>query len=119
MGFKVEVKTFGPVTCSSTFPPSKLSQYGFNTNCFIFKNGQVVAVEVTSKIEQEMIATDKLHHSRRRWLDVWDSECLTVETPVGVKHVLLRSVGGMRLEFPPENRMINRKNYIGRLFQIK
>jgi hypothetical protein len=49
MGLKVAVKTFGPVTCSTTVPPSYLAQYGLNTTCSVFKNGQVAAVEVTAK----------------------------------------------------------------------
>jgi len=60
MGAQVELKTFGPVTCSTMIPPPNLAQYGFNTTCSVLKNGQVAAVEVTAKSQKEMVAIDKL-----------------------------------------------------------
>jgi hypothetical protein len=60
MGAQVEVKTFGPVTCSSVIPPKSLEQYGFNTTCAIEKGSQVAAIEVTSKTQNAMVPIDKL-----------------------------------------------------------
>jgi hypothetical protein len=60
MGAQVEVKTFGPVTCSSMVPPKNLEQYGFNTTCSVDKGTQVAAVEVTAKSQKDMVPIDKL-----------------------------------------------------------
>lgn len=60
MGAKVEVKTSGPITCSSMIPPGNLAQYGFNTTCSVTKGEQVAAIEVTVKSEKEMVPMDKL-----------------------------------------------------------
>jgi len=60
MGAKVEVKSFGQVTCSTMVPPPSLAQYGYNTTCSVLKNGTVVAIEVTAKAQQDMVAMEKL-----------------------------------------------------------
>jgi hypothetical protein len=60
MGAQVDVKTFGPVTCSTMIPPKNLEEYGFNTTCSVVKNGQVAAVEVTAKTQAEMVSIEKL-----------------------------------------------------------
>jgi hypothetical protein len=61
MGAQVEVKPDGPITCSTVIPPVNLEQYGFNTTCSVFKNGQVAAIEVTAKSRANMVSTDVLH----------------------------------------------------------
>jgi len=61
MGAQVEVKTDGPITCSTMIPPKGLEQYGFNTTCSVLKNGQVAAIEVTAKSQKDMVAMDSLH----------------------------------------------------------
>ena len=61
MGAQVEVKTDGPITCSSMVPPKNLEQYGFNTTCSVFKNGQVAAIEVTAKSRANTVTVDALH----------------------------------------------------------
>jgi len=60
-GFQVEVKTFGPITCSTLIPPAKLAQYGYNTTCSVSKNGQVAAIEIGAKQQKDMVSIDKLH----------------------------------------------------------
>jgi hypothetical protein len=60
MGGKVEVKTFGPITCSTLIPPPNLTQIGFNTTCSVEKNAEVAAIEVTAKDQKDMIAMEKL-----------------------------------------------------------
>jgi len=60
MGVQVEVKTFGPITCSSMIPPKSLEQYGFNTTCAVDKGDRVAAVEVTAKTQKDRIPIDKL-----------------------------------------------------------
>jgi hypothetical protein len=60
MGAQVDVKTFGPVTCSTMIPPKNLEEHGFNTTCSVVKNGQVAAVEVTAKTRAGMVSIEKL-----------------------------------------------------------
>jgi hypothetical protein len=60
MGGQVEVKTFGPITCSYLIPPKGLEQIGFNTTCSIQKGDQVAAIEVTTKSAKDMVPIDKL-----------------------------------------------------------
>ena len=60
MGSQVDVKTFGPVTCSTVIPPASLAEHGFNTTCSIAKKTDVAAIEVTAKIQKDMIPIDKL-----------------------------------------------------------
>jgi hypothetical protein len=60
LGAQVEVKTEGPITCSSMVPPKGLEQYGFNTTCAVFKSGQVAAVEVTAKSQKDMVPVERL-----------------------------------------------------------
>ena len=44
MGARVEVKTFGPITCSTMIPPASLAVHGFNTTCSVVKNGSLAAI---------------------------------------------------------------------------
>lgn len=60
MGAQIEVKTFGPITCSTSIPPPNLAQYGYNTTCAILNNGKVAAIEVTAKAQKDMVPIDKL-----------------------------------------------------------
>lgn len=60
MGAQVDVKTFGPVTCSSVIPPKSLEQYGFNTTCSVQKGSRIAAIEVTAKARNDMVSIDKL-----------------------------------------------------------
>jgi hypothetical protein len=60
MGAQVDVKTFGPITCSTMTPPKNLEQYGFNTTCSVVKGGQVAAIEVTAKTKNDVVPIDKL-----------------------------------------------------------
>ena len=59
-GGKVEVKTFGQVTCSTMVPPPNLAQYGYNTTCSVLKGETVVAIEVTAKSQKDMVPMEKL-----------------------------------------------------------
>ena len=60
IGAQVDVKTFGPITCSTFIPPKNLEEYGFNTTCSVVKGAQVAAVEVTAKSSNDMVPIDKL-----------------------------------------------------------
>jgi hypothetical protein len=61
MGIKVDVKTFGPITCSTMVPPANLAQYGFNTTCTVSKPTAIAGVEVTAKSQQDMVSIERLH----------------------------------------------------------
>ena len=60
-GVQVDVKTFGPITCSTMVPPANLAQYGFNTTCTVNQSTAVAGVEVTAKSLQEMVSIERLH----------------------------------------------------------
>jgi hypothetical protein len=61
MGAQVDVKTFGPITCSSVIPPKDKQVYGFNTTCTVTKGDTVAGVEITAKNQADMVPIDKLH----------------------------------------------------------
>jgi hypothetical protein len=61
MGAQVDVKTYGPITCSSIVPPKGKEAYGFNTTCSVDKATEVAAVEVTAKVQRDMVPIEKLH----------------------------------------------------------
>lgn len=60
MGAKVEVKTFGPITCSTMIPPANMTQYGYNTTCSVTKADAVAAVEIGARNRNDMVSIDKL-----------------------------------------------------------
>jgi hypothetical protein len=61
MGIQVEVKTFGPITCSATSPPANLAEtVGYNTTCSVLKGDREAAVEVTAKAQKDAVTIDKL-----------------------------------------------------------
>jgi len=61
MGAQVEVKTYGPITCSAIIPPRSLEQHGFNTTCSVVKGEQVAAIEITAKTRSNIVPIEKLH----------------------------------------------------------
>jgi hypothetical protein len=61
MGATVDVKTFGPIACSTFIPPKGREVAGFNTTCTVSKGDAVAGVEVTAKTQKDMVAIDKLH----------------------------------------------------------
>lgn len=61
MGAEVDLKTFGPITCSTIIPPKNLEAHGFNTTCAISKPPQVAAIEVHAKTRADMVPIEKLH----------------------------------------------------------
>ncbi len=60
MGLQVDVKTFGPVTCSTMVPPKDKEMYGFNTTCSVLKGTTVAAIEIKSKSRAAMVPIEKL-----------------------------------------------------------
>ena len=59
-GMQVEVKTFGPVTCSSMTPPDNLKNYRYNTTCTVTKDKFVAGIEITAKSKADMVPIDRL-----------------------------------------------------------
>lgn len=60
MGAQVDLKTFGPITCSTVIPPKNLEAHGFNTTCTVSKGDAVAGIEITTKTRGDMVAIDKL-----------------------------------------------------------
>jgi hypothetical protein len=60
MGAKVDVKTFGPITCSTVEPPAEQTQKGTNTTCTVTKDTAVAGIEVTAKSQKDMISIERL-----------------------------------------------------------
>jgi hypothetical protein len=60
MGVQVDVKTFGPITCSTMVPPANLAQYGFNTTCTVTKATAVAGIEVQAKSQIDMVSIEQL-----------------------------------------------------------
>lgn len=61
MGARVNVKTFGLITCSTVTPPKHMQQYGFKTTCSVSKAAEVAAVEVRAKNQKGMVSIEELH----------------------------------------------------------
>lgn len=61
MGAQVDLKTFGPIICSTIVPPKDKEVYGFNTTCTVTKGDTVAGVEITAKNQADMVPIDKLH----------------------------------------------------------
>jgi len=61
MGAQVDVKTFGPITCSTMIPPKNMEQMGFNTTCSVVKGTTVAAVEITTKARKDLVPIEKVH----------------------------------------------------------
>jgi hypothetical protein len=59
-GYQVDVKTFGPITCSAMIPPESLAAHGFNTTCSVTKDTSVAAIEITAKTKSDMISIERL-----------------------------------------------------------
>lgn len=60
MGANVDVKTFGPITCSTIEPPVEQMQKGINTTCTVTKNTAIAGIEVTAKSQKDMVSIDRL-----------------------------------------------------------
>lgn len=60
MGAQVDVKTFGPMTCSTMIPSESLAAHGFNTTCSVTKGASVAAIEVTTKTKAEMVSIEHM-----------------------------------------------------------
>jgi len=60
MGVQVDVKTFGPITCSTMVPPVNLAQYGFNTTCTVSKATVAAGIEVQVKSQKDMVSIEQL-----------------------------------------------------------
>ncbi len=69
MGAKVEVQSFGEVTCSTMVPPPNLAQHGYNTTCSLTRGGDVAAIEVTAKAQKDMVSIDALRALAEKFAD--------------------------------------------------
>ena len=60
MGGQVEVKTFGPIVCSTLEPPAGKQQTGYNTTCTANKDTAMAGIEVTANTKDDMLPIDRL-----------------------------------------------------------
>ncbi|HVN47105.1 MAG TPA: hypothetical protein VMT66_17920 [Steroidobacteraceae bacterium] len=60
MGFQVEVKTDGPITCSRLMPPASMASVGFNTTCSVSTAGSIAAIEVSATTRENMATMEQL-----------------------------------------------------------
>jgi len=60
MGATIDVKKYGPITCSTIVPPKDKEMYGFNTTCSIVKGTTVAAIEITTQKREAMVPMPKL-----------------------------------------------------------
>ena len=60
MGGQVEVKTFGPIVCSTLEPPVSKQQMGYNTTCTVSKDTAMAGIEVTASNKQAMLPIERL-----------------------------------------------------------
>jgi len=60
MGGQIEVKTFGPIVCSTLEPPAGKEQIGYNTTCTVSKDTAMAGIEVTANTKQDMLPIDRL-----------------------------------------------------------
>jgi hypothetical protein len=61
MGARIDVKKYGPITCSTIIPPKEKEMYGYNTTCSIAKGTAVAAIEVTTQKREAMVPMEKMH----------------------------------------------------------
>ena len=60
MGAQVEVKSLGPIVCSTVVPPAGKEQMGYNTTCTVSKDTAVAGIEVTAKSQKDMVSIERL-----------------------------------------------------------
>jgi len=60
MGGQVEVKTFGPIVCSTVEPPADKQQLGYNTTCTVSKDTALAGVEVTANSKKDMLSIERV-----------------------------------------------------------
>lgn len=60
MGAKVDVKIFGPITCSTIEPPAEQMEKGINTTCTVSKDTAIAGIEVTAKKQKDIVSIDQL-----------------------------------------------------------
>ena len=75
MGIQVDVKTFGPITCSTMVPPANLAQHGFNTTCTVSKPTAIAGVEVIAKSQHDMVSIERFASTGGKWPVVSSGEC--------------------------------------------
>jgi len=60
MGAQIDIKKYGPITCSTIVPPKEKEVYGYNTTCSVAKGTTVAAIEVTTKTRETMVPMMKM-----------------------------------------------------------
>lgn len=60
MGFQMDVKTFGPIVCSTVEPPAGKEQMGYNTTCTVSKDTALAGIEIAANSKNNMVPIEKL-----------------------------------------------------------
>jgi len=60
MGEQVEIKTFGPIVCSTLEPPSGQQHIGYSTTCTVSKGTTMAGIEVTANNKEAMLPIERL-----------------------------------------------------------
>jgi hypothetical protein len=60
MGAQVEVKTVGPIVCSTLVPPVGKEPMGYNSTCTLSKDTALAGIEITVNSKSDMVSIDKL-----------------------------------------------------------
>jgi hypothetical protein len=61
MGARVEVKTFGTITCHTVLQSESVPMHGCDTFCMVSKGDTVGSVQITAWAEKDVVQIDKLH----------------------------------------------------------
>lgn len=69
MGARVDVKTFGAVTCSTITPAANMPESGYKTTCSYSKKTGVAAIEITAKTQKDAVPIDKLRPLAEKMAD--------------------------------------------------
>ncbi len=60
MGAQVEVKSFGPIVCSTLEPPTDKQQMGYNTTCTVNKDTAMAGIEITANKKNDMLSIERV-----------------------------------------------------------
>jgi hypothetical protein len=61
MGAQVELKSFGPIVCSTLEPPTDKQQIGYNTTCTVNKDTAMAGIEITANKKNDMLSIERVH----------------------------------------------------------
>jgi hypothetical protein len=60
LGAQVEVKSFGPIVCSTLEPAADKQQMGYNTTCTVNKDTAMAGIEITANKKNDMLSIEQV-----------------------------------------------------------